>query len=39
MSDWKAEAIKKKDYRRGGIEPDPPKKAKSKKPPKIYKVE
>ena len=40
MDEWKARAVKKKDWRRGGIEPDPPKKGESKRQlPKIYKVE
>jgi hypothetical protein len=40
MDDWKARAVQKKDYRRGGLEPDPPRVRKKKdKTPKIFKVE
>jgi len=39
MSDWKERSIKKKDYRRGGLEPDPPRSKSKNKAPKIYRVE
>lgn len=39
MSEWKERAIKKKDYRRGGLEPDPPKRRRSIKQHKPFKLQ
>lgn len=39
MSDWKKEAVKKKDYRRGGLEPDPPKNTRKTKRQKPFTAE
>ena len=38
MSDWKESAIKKKMYRRGGVEPDPPR-TRHKKRKKCFRIE
>ena len=40
MNEWKEAGLRKKNYRRGGLEPDPPKNSKSKhKGIKLFKVE
>ena len=38
MTDWKEESLKKKIYRRGGLEPNPPKKS-HKKQKKLFRLE
>ena len=40
MSDWKKESLRKKNYRRGGLEPDPPLLGKHKKKvSKLFRLE